>query len=104
MIAPETWAMPLVMTVMSSERVISGRKGRMVSGASVCPMKMLAATFNDSAPLAPINFVMVENREKCSDKNDNWQYLEGKHETEMRSALAEVAEDELRSSKRVAEQ
>ena len=26
----------------------------MVSGASVCPMKMLAATFSDSAPLAPM--------------------------------------------------
>jgi hypothetical protein len=26
----------------------------MVSGASVWPMKMLAATFSDSAPLAPI--------------------------------------------------
>jgi len=25
----------------------------MVSGASVCPMKMLAATLRDSAPLAP---------------------------------------------------
>ncbi len=28
--------------------------GRIVSGASVCPMKMLAATFSDSAPLAPM--------------------------------------------------
>ncbi len=28
----------------------------MVSGASVCPMKMLAATFSDSAPLTPITF------------------------------------------------
>ena len=32
----------------------SGRNGRIVSGASVCPMKMLAATLSDSAPLAPI--------------------------------------------------
>ena len=30
----------------------------MVSGASVCPMKMLAATFSDSAPLAPMIFCM----------------------------------------------
>ena len=29
-----------------------GRNGRIVSGASVWPMKMLAATFSDSAPLA----------------------------------------------------
>ena len=59
MIPPETWAMPLVITVISSERVRSGRKGRMVSGASVCPMKMLAATFSDSAPLAPMKRVIT---------------------------------------------
>ena len=28
----------------------------MVSGASVCPMKMLAATLSDSAPLTPMIF------------------------------------------------
>ena len=44
--------MPEVMTVISSDSVIFGRNGRIVSGASVCPMKMLAATFNDSAPEA----------------------------------------------------
>ena len=43
--------MPLVMTVISSDRVMPGRKGRMVSGASVWPMKMEAATSSDSAPL-----------------------------------------------------
>ena len=52
MMPPEMCAMPEVITVISSERVISGRYGRMVSGASVWPMKMLAATFSDSAPLA----------------------------------------------------
>ena len=52
--------MPLVITVMSSERVRSGRNGRMVNGASVCPMKMLAATFSDSAPLAPITRVIIQ--------------------------------------------
>ena len=50
MMPPETWAMPLVMMVISSERVASGRNGRMVSGASVWPMKMLAATLRLSAP------------------------------------------------------
>ena len=59
MIPPEMWAMPLVMTVMSSERVMDERKGRIVSGASVCPMKMLAATLSDSAPLAPIRRVIT---------------------------------------------
>ncbi len=39
-----------------------GRYGRMVSGASVWPMKMLAATFSDSAPLAPITlFITTAN-------------------------------------------
>ncbi len=46
--------MPLVITVINSEYVRSGRKGRIVCGASVWPMKMLAATLVDSAPLAPI--------------------------------------------------
>ena len=46
--------MPLVMMVNSSLCVSPARKGRMVSGASVWPMKMLAATFIDSAPLVPI--------------------------------------------------
>ena len=54
MMEPEMWAMPEVMTVISSERVIRGRNGRMVSGASVCPMKIEAATLRLSAPLAPI--------------------------------------------------
>jgi len=31
----------------------------MVSGASVCPMKMLAATLSDSAPLAPITLCIA---------------------------------------------
>ena len=61
MMPPETCAMPAVMTVISSERVSEGRNGRMVSGASVCPMKMLAATSSDSAPLAPISFITLAN-------------------------------------------
>ena len=54
MMPPEMCAIPDVMTVISSDSVIRGRNGRMVSGASVCPMKMLAATFSDSAPDARI--------------------------------------------------
>ena len=60
MIPPETCAMPLVITVISSERVRSARKGGWSCGASVCPMKMLAATFSDSAPLAPMKRVMTQ--------------------------------------------
>ena len=52
MMPPEMCAIPDVMTVISSDSVIRGRNGRIVSGASVCPMKMLAATFSDSAPEA----------------------------------------------------
>ena len=52
MMPPEMCAMPEVMTVISSDSVIFGRYGRIVSGASVWPMKMLAATFRLSAPLA----------------------------------------------------
>ena len=59
MIEPEMWAMPDVITVISSERVIRGRNGRMVSGASVCPMKIEAATLRLSAPLAPITRLMM---------------------------------------------
>ena len=55
MIPPEMCAIPEVMTVISSDWVMCGRYGRMVSGASVWPMKMLAATFSDSAPLAFMN-------------------------------------------------
>ena len=50
MMPPETCAMPLVMMVISSERVRLARNGRMESGASVWPMKMEAATLSDSAP------------------------------------------------------
>ena len=50
MMPPEMCAIPAVMTVISSDIVISGRNGRMVSGASVCPMKIDAATEVASAP------------------------------------------------------
>ena len=56
---PLTWAMPAVMTHISSDCVILLRKGRMVSGASVCPMKIEAATLRLSAPLAPMRRVIT---------------------------------------------
>ena len=59
MIPPEMCAIPAVMTVISSDSVIRGRNGRIVRGASVCPMKMLAATLSDSAPLARITRCMT---------------------------------------------
>ena len=83
--------MPEVMTVISSDSVISGRYGRIVSGASVCPMKMLAATFSDSAPLAlhhPVHHdreqphdelhhaEVVEDGEQRGDEDDRRQHLE----------------------------
>ena len=51
--------MPLTMMVNSSDSVSPAMNGRMVSGASVWPMKMLAATLSDSAPLAPMTFCMT---------------------------------------------
>src|SRR3954452_22213267 len=60
MMPPETWDMPEVMMVMSSLRVAPERNGRMVRGASVWPMKMLAATLVDSAPLVPIVRCMIQ--------------------------------------------
>jgi len=56
---PDTCAIPLVITVKSSDCVRPARKGRMVSGASVWPMQMLAATLSDSAPLAPITLFIT---------------------------------------------
>ena len=60
MIPPDTWAMPQVITHISSDFVNLFRKGRMVSGASVCPIKILAAISSDSAPLAPITRVITQ--------------------------------------------
>ncbi len=51
--------MPLTIMVNNSDSVRPAMNGRIVSGASVCPMKMLAATFSDSAPLAPITFCIT---------------------------------------------
>ncbi len=38
----------------------------MVSGASVCPMKMLAATFSDSAPLAFITLRIAHAKNRTT--------------------------------------
>ena len=94
MMPPEMCAIPDVMTVISSDSVIRGRNGRMVSGASVCPMKMLAATFSDSAPDARItpphhhreqahddlhDAEVVEDGEERRDEDDRRQHLKGEH-------------------------
>ncbi len=52
--------MPLVMIVISSLCVAPARNGRMVSGASVWPMKIEAATFMLSAPEMRIVFSMTQ--------------------------------------------
>ena len=95
MMPPEMCAMPEVMTVISSDSVIRGRNGRIVSGASVCPMKMLAATFSDSAPEAFItrriitannrtidlhDAEVIEDGEKRGDEDDRRQHLKGEHD------------------------
>ena len=92
MMPPETCAMPLVMMVISSLRVALARNGRMVSGASVWPMKIDAATFMLSAPADAHRLQhhpghaanddlhhadVIEHREKCRDEDDSGQHLEG---------------------------
>ena len=100
---PEMCAIPEVMTVISSDSVMRGRYGRIVSGASVCPMKMLAATLSDSAPLAPHHAVhhdreqpdddlhdaeVVEDREQRGDEDDRRQHLEREDDAVLRALRA----------------
>ena len=58
--------MPLVMMVMSSLRVAPARNGRMVSGASVWPMKIEAATFMLSAPEMRMVLSMTQARARMT--------------------------------------
>src|SRR5579885_1278872 len=102
---------------MSSERVSSGRNGRIVTGASVCPMKMLAATFSDSAPLAPMmrhqpggdaddelhDADVIQNREQRADEDDDRQHLKSEDEPDAGTLLAQRSEDEFRADEGVAE-
>ena len=83
----------------------------MVSGASVCPMKMLAATFMDSAPLVPITFCIttaiaahqhlhdaqvIQDAEKRRNEDDDGQHLESEDGAEHVAGRAQlVAEDEF---------
>ena len=66
MMPPEMCAIPDVITVISSDCVIFGRNGRMVSGASVWPMKMLAATLSDSAPLARMKARIIQAKKRTT--------------------------------------
>ncbi len=116
MMPPLTCAMPDVMTHISSDCVMRLMNGRMVSGASVCPMKTDAATFRLSAPLAPISLVItfakartmtaitpevVQDREQRGDEDDRRQHLEREDEPDGLGADgpaaldAKLAEDEF---------
>ena len=92
MMPPETWAMPLVMMVISSLRVALARNGRMVSGASVWPMKMRgghvhAFRAGDAHGLEHDpghgadddlhHADVVEHGEEGGDEDDGGQHLEG---------------------------
>ena len=111
MMPPEMCAIPAVMTVISSDSVIRGRKGRMVSGASVCPMKMLAATLSDSAPLARITRCIttaksadddlhdpevIEDGEERGDEDDRRQHLEREDHAVLRPVGPEDLGHDLR--------
>ncbi len=104
--------------VMSSERVAPARKGRMVSGASVWPMKMLAATLVDSAPRGahgalhdpgddPDDLLhetdVVEDGEEGGDEDDGGKDGEGE-DGERVAGGAEAAEDQRGAVGGVAEE
>ena len=110
--------MPDVITVISSDCVMRGRNGRMVSGASVWPMKMLAATFSDSAPLARMHRLIttansrtidlhhaevIEHREQRGDEDDRRQNLEREDHRVLAAFGAERAVHDLRPDRDVAE-
>src|SRR5471030_109537 len=118
MMPPETCAMPEVMMVINSERVAPPRKGRMVSGASVWPIKMLAATLVDSAPLVPIVRCMtqattddllhdaqvVEHGKERRDEDDGGKHGEGKDRERIFGVAEHRAEDHGGAVSGVAEQ
>ena len=52
-------ANPPVIIALSSDIVSLSRYGRIASGASVCPAKMLAAIASASAPETPISHDMM---------------------------------------------
>src|SRR6267143_1658599 len=116
MIEPETCAMPAVITVISSERVMRGRKGRIVSGASVCPMKIDAATLRLSARTHDLihrdreglhdnlhDAEVVHDREQRGDEDDRRHDLEREHHPDARVLLADLTEYECRAGVREAE-
>src|SRR5699024_12051047 len=55
-IVPATDAKPPVITANNSEFVILFKKGLITSGASVCPIKILASADVDSSFVVPNNF------------------------------------------------
>src|SRR5260370_42130485 len=88
MIPPETCAIPLVITVINSDLVSLFRKGRIVSGASVCPMKMLAVMgASGNADDHHHHADVIQQREKCGDKDDRRQHLKRKRRSHRRNCL-----------------
>ena len=99
--------MPEVIIVINSLRVAPSRNGRMVSGASVWPMKILAATLVDSAPRGshcslhdPGDSLddllhetdVVHNGEEGRDKDDSGQHGEGER-SELVARSSHASED-----------
>ena len=109
---PETWAMPLVMMVISSERVTSGKKrtnrerrfrlAHEDAGGDV--QRFGAARAHQAGHHARGGFhdqlhdaEVVEHREKRRDENDRRKRLEREIKTSGGIFLPEIAEDEGRS-------
>ena len=111
--------MPLVITVISSECVSSGKKrpdghrrfrlSHENAGGDVQRFGTAGAHHarhhpGEDADNDLHDSEVVEDREKCADENDGWQYLKGEIETEMRILFPQVAENKLRTHIRVAQQ
>ncbi len=110
--------MPLVMMVISSERVTLGRNGRMVSGASVMSHEDAGGDVErlDTAGAHEAHHhlrqladdelhhaVVIQDGEERGDEDDDGQHLEGEDHAELRHLGAQLAEDKLRAGEGVAQ-
>ena len=109
---PETWAMPLVMIVISSDCVTSGRiwtdgEGRFGlahenAGGDIERFRAAGAhqAGHDTRGLLDDELhhtVVIKQRENGGDEDDGGQDLESEEETHGRAFFSQVAEDELRA-------
>ena len=96
---PEIWAIPDVITVINSERVIRERKGRMVSGAvqALRPARAHHSAHQEGKrPHDELHDAeVVHDGKECADEDDGWQELKREDHPQLGVRLAQLAEDEL---------